>query len=84
MSTEYGRIVLRDGRTLAVEAFGMSGTVKLITVPSGAAVLSNGTTVLPDPKVIELPIDGAAKIDSLITLLEIARDHVWDTDGKRR
>jgi len=64
MSTSYGTIKLRDGSTLEVEAFGVSGCVKLL--PDVFA--SGGGIAIDDP----------AQIDALISLLEIARDHVWE------
>lgn len=63
MSTSYGTINTRDGGTLEVEAFGISGSVKL----------------LPSLFPMEIAIDDPVQIDKLITLLEIARDHVWKT-----
>lgn len=70
MSTTYGKIILRDRTSLEVEAFGVSGSVKLIPERAGTV---NGMTW-------EIAIDDPGQIDKLITLLEIARDHVWTTD----
>jgi hypothetical protein len=63
MSTTYGKVILRDHGFLEVEAFGVSGAVKL--VPEGAG---------------EIAINDPGQIDKLISLLEIARDHVWHAD----
>jgi hypothetical protein len=65
MSTTYGSVTLRDGTKLEIEAFGISGSVKLI--PVDMALVPEGGFAIDDP----------AQIDLLITLLEIARDHVW-------
>lgn len=66
MSTIYGRVKLRDGRELEVEAFGVSRCVKL---------------VLPGyTRQNEIAIDDENELQSLMTLLEIAREHVWKQD----
>jgi len=67
MSTAYGKIVLRDQSHMEVEAFGVSGCVKLVP---GQSWIPEGGFAIDDP----------SQIDELISLLEIARDHVWSSD----
>jgi hypothetical protein len=66
MSTSFGKIVLRDQTFLEVEAFGVSGSVKLIPQLDG--------------DMGDIAIDDPGQIDLLISLLEIARDHVWKSE----
>jgi hypothetical protein len=67
MSTTYGKIILRDHTFLEVEAFGIGGCVKLIPDK-------------PIDPLLGIAIDDPGQINSLIFLLEIARDHVWEND----
>lgn len=65
MSTTYGEVRLRDGSALEVEAFGASAAVKLVHVR-------------PQRADREIALNDPGEIDALISLLQIARDHVWD------
>lgn len=74
MSTSYGKIRLRDGRCLSIEAYGTTNVVKLECDSDGPYVGGAAGAFTP---VSEIAIDSIDALDRLVAALEQARDHCW-------
>jgi len=75
MSTTYGKIRLRSGKSLAVEAYGATRVVKLEEDASMLTYIGGAAGAYTRPR--EIAIESAAELDRLIAALEMAREHCW-------